>query len=259
MKNNRDAVLGRQLNILQMVREKGEVRTEDMAEMFNTSLMTIRRDFQTLEGQKLIYRTHGGACSLDHAVKTGSDALNINYYRDRISEFASRYISDGDRIFINGSRTALNMLRYVGNRRVTVFTNNGWAIGESYPPGVTIRFSGGELRSRIMTGELAMRNLLEMEAVKAFIGCAAVYEDGEFRYDIPTEIGINEAMFARTKKDIYVLADHTKIRGKESDESQRYGSCMYDYPITLVTDSQADADAVKKLMRSGLKVVQVPG
>ena len=59
MKNNRDAVLGRQLNILQMVREKGEVRTEDMAELFNTSLMTIRRDFQTLESQKLIYRTHG--------------------------------------------------------------------------------------------------------------------------------------------------------------------------------------------------------
>ena len=160
MKNNREAVLGRQLHILQMVREKGEVRTEDMAEMFNTSLMTIRRDFQTLESQNLIYRTHGGACSLDHAGKTGSDILNINYYRDRISEYASRYISDGDRIFINGSRTALNMLKYVGNRRVTVFTNNGWAIGESYPPGVTIRFSGGELRSRIMTGELAMRNLL---------------------------------------------------------------------------------------------------
>ena len=32
---------------------------------------------------------------------------------------------------------------------------------------------------------------------------------------------------------------------------------MYDYPITLVTDSRADADAIKKLTRSGLKVVQV--
>ena len=258
MKNNREAVLGRQLHILQMVREKGEVRTEDMAELFNTSLMTIRRDFQTLESQKLIYRTHGGACSLDYAGKTGSDAYNMNYYRDCISEYAARYLSDGDRIFINGSRTALNMLKYVGNRRIIVYTNNGWAIGESYPDGVSVRFTGGEMRSRIMTGELAMRNLLEMEATKTFIGCAAVYEDGEFRYDIPTEIGINEAMFSRTKKDIYVLADHTKIRGKESDESQRYGSCMYDYPITLVTDSEADPDAVKKLIRSGLKVVQVP-
>ncbi len=258
MKNNREAVRGRQLNILQMVREKGEVRTDELAEIFQTSPMTIRRDLQSMESKNLIYRTHGGALSLDYARKTGSDALNINYYRDKISEFAARYVKDGDRIFINGSRTALNILKYVSGKRVSVYTNNGWAIGETYPEGVTIRVSGGDLRSRIMTGELAMRNLLELEATRTFIGCAAVYEDGEFRYDIPTEIGINEAMLSRTRKDIYVLADHTKIRSKESETTQLYGSCMYDYPMTLITDTEADPAAINKLVRAGLKVVQVP-
>lgn len=258
MKNNREAVRGRQLQILQHIRERGEVRTEELAELFRTSPMTIRRDLQALEGRSLIYRTHGGALSLDRARRTGSDSLNISYYREKISEYAARFLKDGDRIFINGSRTALNMLKYAGEKKIYVFTNNGWAVGESYPPGVTIRFTGGEIRSRIMTGDLAMRNLLETEAVKTFIGCAAVYWDGEFRYDIPNEIGINEAMLSRTQKNIYVLADHTKIRGRESDDEQRYGSCMYDYPVTLVTDSEADPESVRKLTRAGLKVILVP-
>lgn len=257
MKNNRKAVDERHLKILNKIRECGEVKVEELADMFRISLMTVRRDLQYLEEEKLILRVHGGAVSLQKANMLLSQDEKIAMCRDRISEYASRHIDDGDTLFINGSRTALNMLKYVENKKVSVYTNNCWGIGEKYPDDVTVYFTGGEVRSNVMVGEYVMRNLLSMTADKTFIGCAAVYDDGEFRYDIPTEIGINEAMIARTTKELYILADHSKIKRRES-QGNTYGSCMYDKPCTLITDDNANMAVVEKLRGCGINVILVP-
>jgi DeoR/GlpR family transcriptional regulator of sugar metabolism len=49
MKNNRKAVDERQLQILNMIRGRGEVKVEELANTFQISLMTVRRDLQYLE------------------------------------------------------------------------------------------------------------------------------------------------------------------------------------------------------------------
>lgn len=257
MKNNRKVVEERHLKILNMIRERGEVKVEELAELFQISPMTVRRDMQYLEEEKLISRIHGGAVSLEKANMLLSQDEKISICRERISEYASRFIDDGDTLFINGSRTALNMLKYAENKKVMVYTNNCWGIGEKYPDDVTIRFTGGEVRSNVMVGEYVMRNLLSMTADKTFLGCAAVYDDGEFRYDIPTEIGINEAMISRTKKALYVLADHTKIKRREA-LGNVYGSCVYEQSCTLITDDNANPAVVEQLRRYGIHVILVP-
>ena len=257
MKNNRKAVDDRQLQILNMVRERGEARVEDLAKMFQISQMTVRRDLQYLEKEKLLARTHGGAVSLTKASMLLSQDEKTALCRDRISEYASRFIDDGDTLFINGSRTALNMLNYVQGKKITVYTNNCWGLGVRFPDDVSIYFTGGEVRNNVMVGEYVMRNLLSMTADKTFIGCAAVYDDGEFRYDIPTEIGINEAMISRTTKALYIVADHTKIKKREAQENS-YGSCAYNQPCTLITDDNANMSVVEKLRRYGIHVILVP-
>lgn len=257
MKNNRKAVDERHLKILNMIRERGEVKVEDLAKLFQTSLMTVRRDLQYLEEKKLISRVHGGAVSLEKANMLLSKDEKIAICRSRISEYATRFIDDGDKLFINGSRTALDMLKYVKGKKISVYTNNCWAIGETYSSDVSVHFTGGEVRSNVMVGEYVMRNLLSMTADKTFLGCAAVYDDGEFRYDIPTEIGINEAMIARTTKELYILADHTKIKKRDVRENS-YGSCVYNKPCTFVTDDNADPADVEQLRRQGIHVILVP-
>lgn len=257
MKNNRKAVDERRLKILNIIRENGQVKVEDLANEFQTSLMTVRRDLQQLEMEKKISRVHGGAVSLERANMMLSQDEKITMCRNRISEFASRFIDDGDTLFINGSRTALNMLNYTKNKKVSVYTNNCWGIGCEFPDDVTIYFTGGEVRNNVMVGEYVMRNLLSITADKTFLGCAAVYDDGEFRYDIPTEIGINEAMISRTSKELYILADHTKIRRRES-QVNIYGSCAYDKPCTLITDDNANMAVVDQLRGYGINVILVP-
>ena len=257
MRTNRKEMDARQLAILRRVRDKGEIRSEDIAREYGISMMTVRRDLQMLEEQGLLHRTHGGAQSIEN-VHIGRDiSSDILACREQISRFAARYVESGDSLFINGSRTALNMLKYAEDKKVFVCTNNGWAIGASYPKGVQIRLVGGEIRDRVMVGNYTMRNLLEMNADKTFLGCAAVYDDGEFRYDIPTEIGINESMIGRTSGNIYILADHTKLHHR-GERNNVYGSCTYERPVTLITDDKSDPQIIEHLREKGIEIVIVP-
>ena len=258
MKNNRRVVENRQKQILGLVREKGEVRADELSSALGVSVMTIRRDLGLLESQKLLRRTHGGAVSFERVHTARRFGEEVQVCRDRISKFAAGYLEDGDRIFINGSRVALNMLEYVRNCRVAAFTNNGWAAGVKYPDGVSVHFTGGEMRGYLMIGEYVIRNLLSVTADKTFFGCAAVYDNGEFRYDIPSEIAINEMMISRTNGQVYVLADHTKLKNRSQEEEHFQGGITYERSIILVTDSLADPAVVESLKERGMEVVQVP-
>lgn len=257
MKHSQKFVRERRRNILALIDEKGEITVEDIAQTYNVSTMTVRRDLQFMEERKLLYRVHGGAVSTQQISDVKRFNGNSVIYRDRISKFSAQFIEDGDRLFINGSRIALNMLHYVGNKRVFVYTNNGWAVGENYPPNVTLCLTGGELKNHVMVGDYVMRNLLSVTVDKIFIGCAAVYDDGEFRYDIPTEIGINESMISRFNHKLYVLADYTKLQKREIRENF-YGSSIYDREIVLVTDDKANPHVVEKLRARGIEVIIVP-
>ncbi len=257
MRNDRRSISERHQNILTMVREKGEATVEMIAGEFGISEMTVRRDLQILSEKNLLCRIHGGAVSLANVRRTADEKTEISVCRNCISAYAARLAEDGDTLFINGSLTALGLLDYVKDKRLTVYTNNGNVVGKRYAKGIRIRLTGGELKGHVMVGDYVMRNLLELKADKTFIGCAAVYDDGEFRYDIPTEIGINEAMISRTTQGLYILADHSKLQ-RRIGQDQAYGSIAYDFPYTLITDEMASREHVETLRSLGIKVVLVP-
>ena len=257
MKSNRKTVDDRHFKILSLLKEKGTIRADDIAENCGISLMTVRRDLQYLEEQGMLKRTHGGATLPERSSAPVIQTDLTVFCRDCISEYAAQFINDGDVLFINGSRTALNALKYVGDKHVTVYTNNGWAMHTSFPEHVTIIFTGGELRGKVMVGEYVMRNLLNITSDITFLGCAAVYEDGEFRYDIPTEIGINESMITHTRRSLYILCDHTKLQ-KQNSRDNLYGSCTYERDLTLITDNMADPDVIESLTQMGMHIIQVP-
>lgn len=255
MKRDRSSVDKRRTQILKLIREKEEIKVEELTERFGISLMTARRDLQYLEDRHLIKRFYGGA-TVDFFPQTMSPEEEVQTYRDLISRFAATMVENNDTLFINGSRTALWLLDYVTHPHVHVITNNGWATGHTFPEGISVTLTGGELREHIMVGNYVMRNLLEMSADKTFLGCAGVYDNGEFLYNIPTEIGINEVMISRTSGSLYILADHSKLRNT-TVHGNSYGSCSYERPVTLITDEKADPEIIHRLQEHGITVHQV--
>lgn len=255
MKMSKSLVDKRRMAILKKLQEQDEVKVDALAAEFGLSLMTVRRDLQYLEDHKLIDRFYGGATAR-LAPESMSEEDEVQLCRRCISQYAARFVETGDTLFINGSYTALDMLHYVQHQRVQVYTNNGRAFGETFAPGVALTLTGGTIRDSVLVGELAMRNLLSQTATKTFIGCATLTETGEFGYNIPNEIGINEAMISRTTKELFILADHTKLKPR-STLDLNYGSCTYERNWTLITDDKANPKLVESLRALGKTVIQV--
>lgn len=255
MKRDHTSVEHRRSQILKMIREQEEVRVEDLAREFGMSAMSVRRDLQYLEDRNLITRFYGGA-TINSDQRCISAEEELALYRKLLGRYAASKVSSGETIFINGSMCALGLLDYLNVHNVHVITNNGLAAARKIPKGVSVSLTGGELRDHVMVGDTVMRSLLNATADKTFLGCAGVTPDGEFCYNIPTEIGINEAMIARTTKELYILADHTKMQSAK-DNRARYGSCTYDRQVTLITDEKTDPDTVERLRRLGIEVCLV--
>ena len=66
-----------------------------------------------------------------------------------------------------------------------------------------------------------------------------------------------QAMISRTSEELYILADHSKLQWR-TNQNQTYGSCIYEFPCTLITDELADEEIVESLKSQGIKVIMVP-
>ena len=107
MKRERSFVENRRKSILETVNNNPEVRVDQLAELFNVSPITIRRDLQFLEDRKKIVRFYGGAT----ANKSEEQALDeINIYRTLIAKYTATLIEDKDILFMNTSSNALQVL-----------------------------------------------------------------------------------------------------------------------------------------------------
>ena len=229
-----------------------QILLEELSQIFDVSPMTIRRDLQHLEDQGLISRFYGGAVA-EQPVSPAGDADQVKLYRDLISQYAANLVAENDQIFINGSRTALGLLDFLGSKNVQVVTNNGLVCARKYPSNLRITLSGGEVRGQnaILTGNCTMRNLLMVHARKAFIGCTGISPNGELLCGIPTELGINETMLSHSDR-YFILADHTKV-----GVIGTYASLHLEKMGTVITDELAPAAVVEQLRYIGMEVIQV--
>ncbi|MCW5637143.1 MAG: DeoR/GlpR transcriptional regulator, partial [Rubrivivax sp.] len=118
----------RQASLLQAVREQGSASVEELAQRFQVTLQTVRRDVTLLASAGLLARFHGGVRM------PGSTTENIAYRqrqhlhddaKRRIARCVARAVPNGCSLLINiGTTTeaiARELLRHEGLR---VITNN---------------------------------------------------------------------------------------------------------------------------------------
>ena len=252
MKRDRQAVNLRHAEMLAMIRDRQEILVDELARAFDISAMTVRRDLQSLEEQGKISRFHGGA-TVDVRAVAPDEKDQVALCQRLIARRAAALVSSGDTLLINGSNTALALLDHLSGKSVTAFTNNAMVVGHRYPAGVDVQLSGGILRGtqHILTGDLTLRNLMDVHADKAFLGCTGISPDGEILCGIPSELGINETMIEHAST-YFILADYTKI-GKAGT----YASFHLEKKGCVITDEFAPADVLDRLRAIGMQVIQV--
>lgn len=254
MKREKKYVDNRRDKILELVQSNPNVRVNELADKLSVSLITIRRDLQYLEEQKLLKRTHGGAVLLKSNIVEVEETDEVSYYRRLIAKYAATLVEDGDSLFINTSSNALQMLSYVKASNITAITNNGKVINKEFGTGINVILTGGELRypKDAMVGDYAIRNLSTVFAKKAFVGCSGITPDSGMMTEIASEVSVNEIMVNHSTEAVYVMADHTKI-GKRSS----FISCSIEKVKYLITDELAPEDILEEFRNKGVIVYQV--
>ena len=251
MKRDRQSVNQRHAEMLSLIRQRQEILVHELCQIFNVSPMTVRRDLQLLEEQGKISRFHGGA-TVDQQGEVSREQADVSHCRGMIARYAASLVQDGDLILINGSNTALALLDHLEGKRVTVYTNNGLAVGRSYPEGVDVHLFGGALRAdHILTGDLTLRNLMDIRADKAFLGCTGISPGGEILCGIPSELSVNETMIAHADQ-YFILADHTKM-----GRSSPYASFLLEKKGCIITDDYAAPEVTDRLRDGEMEVIRV--
>lgn len=254
MKNSKDIILKRQEKILNMLNENFIVYVDKLSIELNVSPITIRRDLEIFHKRGIAKKFYGGAMIIRDNLKS-DPSLDLNKYNQskvNIAKYAASLINNGDTIFINSSSTALLLLNYIGNKEVTVITNNARAIELDLAVNTDLILTGGHFHKnkQTMVSEFAINNLSKITANKAFLGISGIDYKAGLSTSSLGETSINELMLRRCSGTRYILADSSKI------------GCIHNFytgDISLIdvfiTDYNANIDEIKNLRNAGISVV----
>lgn len=243
--------------IVQMLDREGEQSVESLADHFQVSGMTIRRDLHDLAGDGKVIRTHGGATP---AARISFEYRFLDRAREhaaekrQIAETAASMVEPGQAVLLDSGTTTLEIARRLRRiERLTIITTSLPIASElfGHEPIDTILL-GGQLRkdSPDLLGGLTEQGLELLRPDIAFIGADAVDLRG-FAYNRSAQLGRLLTCMGQAAERTYAVADRSKIDRRElmrfADLSQWDG---------LVTDSGIDEAHCKALIQTGVQVIR---
>jgi DeoR family fructose operon transcriptional repressor len=252
---------GRKAELTAYVTELGEVTVARLAERFEVSADTIRRDLDQLDSDGVLIRTHGGAVSLSASPRpdTGLDvrARMQAAAKDTIGALATRLIPDGASLLINAGTTTLALTRHLRDHRdLTIATNSLGVPAEIAPKAFRdLYVFGGVVRvsAQATVGPVTFPVLLggdaDIHCDFALISVGAVSHDRGFSTSNAGEAAMMSQMMARAD-EVIVLADSSKFGRRLFAQVAELGRAD-----RLVTEAAPPEDLDEALRAAGVEVM----
>ncbi|MGD9127681.1 MAG: DeoR/GlpR family DNA-binding transcription regulator [Planctomycetia bacterium] len=243
-------------HIRTLVAQRGTCLVGELASELGVSMMTIRRDLESLAEDGRVIRTHGGATLGERATFefTFLDRVNTNREAKMAIAMAAVDLTRGcQTMMLDGSTTTLAIARQLrGMEGLTVVTTSLPAAAElQHEPGIDVLLPGGYVRpaSPDLTGSLTESNLGLLNAEYAFLGADAIDASGRVFTNPPDNSTVVLKM-AAAAKHVYVVADHTKLN---KTTLRCFGQLsQWD---GLITDDGCDREFVRQLEESNIRVI----
>jgi DeoR/GlpR family transcriptional regulator of sugar metabolism len=240
--------------IVGLVRRRGAVSVAELAERFDVSEMTIRRDLQFLHDRDEVERTHGGAIALDrqldeppwtHRLGENSEA------KAAIGAHVARSIPDGATVFLGSGTTTLSVADELASRQhLTVITNALPIATALAAAAVDVLVVGGFLRQREMSliGHLAERAMEELRCDEVVMGMRGVHPQHGLTSEHLAELVTDQAIM-RTSDRLTIVADGSKLGHVAASRT-----APVEAATRLVTDPSARDDLVADIRARGVAV-----
>jgi len=206
----------RQTEILDIARAEGRVLVDDLAERFDVTLQTIRRDLTDLADSGLLDRVHGGALPRTGVVNIGYDERRRMNQAEKaaIARACAARIGDNCSLILNlGTTTEAVARELLAHRNITVITNNMNVANILVAnPSCEVIVAGGTLRRSDggLVGDLTAYFFEQFKVDLAVIGASALDQDGDLLDFDLAEVRVSKAII-RQARQTYLVADHSKL------------------------------------------------
>jgi len=244
--------------ILEILKRDGRVLVLELANRFETSQVTIRKDLEELHAHGLVHRTHGGALpaqagALEDPTLREKEKLHRKE-KVRIAEAAAGMVQEGQVVILDSGTTTTEIARALRNfHNLTIVTNAVNIAAELSGTALEVILTGGSLRknSFSLVGPIAEETLHRLNADLLFLGV-----DGfDVQYGLSTpnllEAKVNRVMVEVAKRTVAVC-DSSKF-GRRSLSLIAAPSALHE----VVTDRGVPKSDIRSLKKAGIEVTLV--
>lgn len=242
----------RQQRILTHIREHGEVTVSQLADVFNISSQTVRRDLRMLQKQNFIHRKKGRAIPNMALANALGSANSFNAAKDKIGRVAAETPKQDEIVFLGPGTTTFAVAYHLCSRsNLTVIT--------SHPQHASLLMLHGQHEVWILGGRLehstgnilggfAQKSLEHFRSSAGIIGCDGVNP----RVGLVIKKAEHEAFasaIADSSHRLIVVADSTKF-----DFSASGFVIPMERVDLLITNSGINPDMLAEVRKSGVHI-----
>jgi DeoR/GlpR family transcriptional regulator of sugar metabolism len=233
-----------------MVQIQGEVSVEQLAVLFDTSEVTIRKDLSALEESGFLLRRYGGAIKVPTALN--DEAENLSATKQAIAKQAALLIRDHNRIIIDSGSTTQALVSYLAQKGLVVMTNslslaNALIEADCEP---TVLMTGGtwDARSESFQGKVAENALRAYDFDQLFIGADGIdITRGTTTFN--ELVGLSQVM-SEVSREVIVLIESQKLDRKMPNVELSWAQID-----KLVTDHGISYETKERIEAQGVEVI----
>jgi DeoR/GlpR family transcriptional regulator of sugar metabolism len=202
--------------ITDAVMAAGSVAIEDLARMFDVSVMTIHRDLDRLETQNVLRKSRGVATALPSSTVESNDAYRRAQQREEKFDLAAaalEFIQPGQTVMLDDSTTVLPLLDMLGAKAPLTVASNSLSVTNGLVDAEEIQLVqlGGEFRAwcNAFMGQMTLDAIAALHADVLFMSTSAVTGSACYHQRQDT-ISVKRALMAAAEVSV-LLVDHTKF------------------------------------------------
>jgi DeoR family glycerol-3-phosphate regulon repressor len=244
----------RQQQTLELVKERGYISIDELAQHFAVTPQTIRRDINQLADAGLLRRYHGGA-AYDSSVTNTAYTMRVGQLlqeKHRIAAAIAADVPNHASLFINiGTTTEAIAHALLNHQGLKIITNNlNVAKILSIKEDFEVLIASGRVRpDGGVIGQATADFFKQFKVDYALIGISGIDEDGTLLDFDFQEVCVSQALMNNARQ-VYLAADHSKF-GRHA--MIRLGNMEQVHHI--YTDIIPELKFLEKIRQVGVKLV----
>ena len=241
--------------ILNLLEKHGTVRTIDLAEAFQVTDETIRRDLSALSEDGKLLKVHGGASSLSGRPKPQSfieRSLQNPQEKEAIAKEALKLVEPKKTYAFDSSTTAMSLVTILPDDELRV-VSNAFAVFEHLAPKQDIELisTGGTFhkKTRTFVGGNTLQSLRRHHVDITFISCIGFNYKAGAGEGFEAQATYKELLVSHAN-EVVMMIDSSKF-GRQAD--YYFASC--EQIRRIITDNKIEPEAAKTIRDMGIELI----